>query len=299
LDLPSHLAFGLAVGFVFFGKPEIALLIGLGALVPDLDREYWYVREKKYAEEQYHRARFHNVFLIAVAYLVNPYFSMGVFLHMLQDSFTTAKDRGLEWFYPMTRLVKRGMYDQNMKQEKLDPKEHVYFYQEDPLGYVNAADTDLREGAEPVPWRRVYGFAQNSHLLDRGFMFGSAAIIVIWLSYPLGFVHFQQLLDFIKSTGAIWPIGYVSLIVLFAAGETQRRDKIPKIPQLKPIQFPLLIFGVILLVLWGILFRSEIFSNLESIFADPFPLIAGVVVVPLVAIVLIRYYTRGGRNAIV
>jgi len=47
LDLPSHLAFGWAVGFVFFGSnPEIALLIGLGTLVPDLDREYWYVRQQ-------------------------------------------------------------------------------------------------------------------------------------------------------------------------------------------------------------------------------------------------------------
>ena len=65
MDLPSHLAFGLAVGFVFFGSnPEIVLLIGLATLVPDLDREYWYVRQKGNADEQYHRARFHNVFLL-------------------------------------------------------------------------------------------------------------------------------------------------------------------------------------------------------------------------------------------
>ena len=95
LDLPSHLSFGLAIGLVFFGNsPEIVLLIGLGTLIPDLDREYWYVRQQVYAEEQYHRARFHNVFMILVGYLVNPFFSLGIFLHMLQDSFTTAKDRG-------------------------------------------------------------------------------------------------------------------------------------------------------------------------------------------------------------
>jgi len=169
LDLPSHLSFGLAVGLVFFGNsPEIVLLIGLGTLIPDLDREYWYVRRQVYAEEQYHRARFHNVFVILVGYLVNPFFSLGIFLHMLQDSFTTAKDRGVEWFYPLTRLVKRGMYDQTMSQRKPDPSVKVYFYQEDVLGYVNAADPDLREGDQPVPWRRVYGFAQNGHLLDRG-----------------------------------------------------------------------------------------------------------------------------------
>ena len=48
--------FGLAVGFVFFGRPEIAFLIGLGALVPDLDREYWFIPSKLYADEQIHRA---------------------------------------------------------------------------------------------------------------------------------------------------------------------------------------------------------------------------------------------------
>lgn len=92
MDLPSHLSFGLAIGLVFFGNnPEIVLLIGLGTLIPDLDREYWYVRQQIYAEEQYHRARFHNVFPILIGYLLNPFFSLGNFLHMLQDSFTTAK----------------------------------------------------------------------------------------------------------------------------------------------------------------------------------------------------------------
>ena len=48
--------------------------------------------------------------MIVLAFLVSPYLSVGVFIHMLQDSFTTAKDRGVEWFYPVTRLVKRGLY---------------------------------------------------------------------------------------------------------------------------------------------------------------------------------------------
>src|SRR5207244_7102739 len=128
MDLPSHLSFGLAIGLVFFGNnPEIVLLIGLGALVPDLDREYWYVRQQVYAEEQYHRARFHNVFMILIGYLVNPFFSLGIFLHMLPDSFTTAKDRGVEWFYPLTRLVKGGLYDQAMSHREADPNLKILF----------------------------------------------------------------------------------------------------------------------------------------------------------------------------
>src|SRR5579872_1360220 len=247
MDLPTHFAFGLLIGLVFFaGKPEGVMLIGLGALLPDLDREYWYVREQKYADEQYHRARFHNVFIIGAAYLVSPYLSIGVFLHMLQDSFTTAKDRGVEWFYPVTRLVKRGLYDPNMKLTKPAPKEKVYFYQEDPLGYVNAADPDLREGDQPVPWRRVYGFAQNSHLLDRGFVFGSAVLIVLWLVFPSNFTYIQLSMTYFRGAFPLWIVGFGAIALLYAAGETQRRDKQPKLPELKPIQFPMLIAGVAL-----------------------------------------------------
>ncbi|OLD14410.1 MAG: hypothetical protein AUI50_07165 [Crenarchaeota archaeon 13_1_40CM_2_52_14] len=236
--------------------------------------------------------------MILVGYLVNPFFSLGVFLHMLQDSFTTAKDRGVEWFYPLTRLVKRGMYDQTMSQRKPDPSVKVYFYQEDVLGYVNAADPDLREGDQPMPWRRVYGFAQNGHLLDRGFLVGSLAVIAIWLAYPFGFAHAHQFSELIESN-PVWAVGYAAVAVLFAAGETQRRDKLPKLPQLKPFQVPLFVIGIGLLVVWFVLFRFEILANLENILADPIPLLAGVVAIPIISFILVRYYTRGGRKAIV
>ena len=299
LDLPSHLSFGLAVALVFFGKPEIALLVGMGTLIPDLDREYWYVKEQVYADEQYHRARFHNVFLIVFAYLLSPFLSLGVFLHALQDSFTTAKDRGVEWFYPLTRLVKLGMYDQDMNEQPLSQEDRIVFYQQDPLGYANAADQDLREGTQPVPWRRTYGFAQNSHLLDRGFLFGSLAVLMIWAFYPLSFVHVREFADFIRTTGGIWPIGYAAIFVLFAAGETQRRDKLPRLPQLKPIQVPLLAAGLALLVVWFYLFLPEVIANFQTIFAEPIPVLAGIIVIPVVGTALIRYYTRGGKRAIV
>lgn len=300
MDLPSHLSFGLAVALVFYGKPEIALLVGLGTLVPDLDREYWYVREEKYAEEQYHRARFHNVFLIVLGYLVSPFFSLGIFLHMFQDSFTTAKDRGVEWFYPLTRLVKMGLYDAKMQQQPPHDKHRVYFYQQDPIGYVNAADPDLREpGDRPVPWRRVYGFAQNSHLLDRGFLFGSSVVLLIWLLYPLSLVHVTSFYNFLETSEPVWQIGYLSIILLFVAGETQRRDKLPKLPWLKPLQMPIFILGVILLGVWAVLYLPQIVVNVQNLFADPLPLLVGLIAVPLTGYAVIRFYTRGGRNAIV
>jgi len=36
----------------------------------------------------------------------------------------------------------------------------------------------------------------------------------------------------------VWAIGYAAIEVSFAAGETQRRNKPPKLPQLKPFQVP-------------------------------------------------------------
>lgn len=300
MDLPSHLSFGLAVALVFYGKPEIALLVGLGTLVPDLDREYWYVREAKYAEEQYHRARFHNVFLIVLGYLISPFFSLGIFLHMLQDSFTTAKDRGVEWFYPLTRLVKAGMYDEKMNKQPTAGQNRVFFYQQDPVGYVQAADPDLREpGDRPVPWRRVYGFAQNSHLLDRGFLFGSSIVILIWLVLPLSLVHVVTFYNFLESSEPVWHIGYLSIILLFAAGETQRRDKLPKLPWLKPLQVPIFILGLILLVVWFLLYLPQIAANILNLFEDPLPLIVGLIAVPLTGFIVIRFYTRGGRTTMV
>jgi hypothetical protein len=302
MDLPSHLSFGLAVALVFYGRPEIALLVGLGTLVPDLDREYWYVRETKYAEEQYHRARFHNVFLIVIGYLISPFFSLGIFLHMLQDSFTTAKDRGVEWFYPLTRLVKTGMYDANMNRQPLPlpGNRRVYFYQQDPAGYVSAADPDLREPSDrPVPWRRVYGFAQNSHLFDRGFLFASATVILIWLLWPPSLVHPITFYNYLESSEPVWQIGYLSIILLFMAGETQRRDKVPKLPWLKPLQVPIFILGLILLTIWFLYYLPQIITNILNVFIDPIPILIGLIVVPLTGLIVIRYYTRGGRTAIV
>jgi len=184
LDLPTHIAFGIAVGFAFFGRPEVALLIALGAALPDLDREYWFIPARTYRDEQLHRAALHNVFIMTLAYLVSPFLSLGVFLHALQDSFTTVKDRGVEWFWPVTRLVKRALCDVNAQPQPTNPKESIYFYQQDPAGLVDYnADIDPRD-EEPVPWRRVYGPALNSRLLDRGFLYGSIAVMLISLFTP-------------------------------------------------------------------------------------------------------------------
>jgi len=287
------------MGLVFFGhQPELALLVALGALLPDLDREYWFIPAKKYADEQRHRALFHNVIVIALSYAVSPFLSIGVFLHVLQDSFTTVKDRGVEWFYPFTRLAKRGRYDTSGNIQKLDPNEKVYFFQEDPAGLVKFADMDLQENLDkPVPWRRVYGFALNSHLLDHGFLFGSIAVVLIWLFVPSsGFVfsNLQILLNAPISGYETWFLGFLAVGILFLGGEIDRRDKVrPILGKLKTIKIPVFALGLILLGAWVWVYGSSINSNISLAISQPYQIIAVVVAIPIVAFLLIWKQTKG------
>ncbi len=305
MDLPTHFFFGLAIGFVFFGhQPEFALVISLGALLPDLDREYWFIPAKKYAEDQRHRALLHNVVVIALTYAVSPFLSLGVFLHVLQDSFTTVKDRGVEWFYPFTRLAKRGRYDANGNEQPLDEKEHVYFYQEDPPGLVKFADPDLQETAtEPVPWRRVYGFALNSHLLDRGFLFGSIAAIAVWILVPstsLTFPSLNGLLQAPLNAYEVWFVGLVAIGTLFFAGEVDRRDKTrPILGKLRKLRVLFFVLGLFLLGVWVILYSNPIGSNISTAVSQPLQILAMILLTPLVALLLVRRQTKGKQTAII
>jgi len=297
LDLPSHFVFGIAVGFVFFGRPEIALLVGLGTLLPDLDREYWFIGPQAYREEQYHRALFHNVFMMVVAYLVSPFLSLGILLHVLQDSFTTFKDRGCEWFYPVTRLVKRGLYDANGHPQPLDPKEHIYFFHEEPQGFVEYIELDLREEG-PCPWRRAYGPALNSHLLDRGFLLGSVAVIAVWLFAPDS-AHFNLLLNQPVSDCIPHLAGYVSVAVLFAAGELDRRDKPLRLERVNFVKYPIFVAGLALFFYWLYLYSPRMIGNLDSILANWVSVLLGVMVVIVVGLVVIKWQTRAGRITVV
>lgn len=302
MDLPTHFFFGLAVGFVFFGHaPELALLVGLGALLPDLDREYWFIPERQFAEEQMHRALFHNVFVIALTFVISPFLSLGVFLHILQDSFTTVKDRGVEWFYPMTRLAKRGRYDASGNEQPLDPNEHVYFFQEDPPGLIKYADVDLQETLDrPMPWRRVYGFALNSHLLDRGFLFGSIVVLLVWIFVPTATGTFP---DLALLTGApttvyeVWLLGLIAVGVLYLAGEIDRKDMVrAALSKLKPIRVPVLIVGLVLLGMWGYYYKGTISSNAMTALASPLQIVVVAVMIPIIAFVLIRVETKAGKQ---
>jgi len=302
LDLPTHFFFGLAIGFVFFGhQPEFALLVGIGALLPDLDREYWFIPAKTYAAEQRHRALFHNVVVIAISFVVSPFLSLGVFLHVLQDSFTTVKDRGVEWFYPFTRLAKRGRYDANGDEQAIDPKEKVYFYQEDPPGLVKYADADLQETLDkPIPWRRVYGFALNGQLLDRGFLFGSIAVLLVWVLVPDSsgtLVNLSVLRGTQIHTYELWVLGLVAVGTLFFAGELDRRDRVrPTLERFKVAKIPLFALGLALFSGWICLEENSFVSNALVAVSQPLQIAAVAVLIPVISFILVREQTKKGRQ---
>ena len=300
MDLPTHFTFGFAVGLVFFGKPEIALLIGLGTLIPDLDREYWFIPRKVYADEQIHRAGLHNVFVMVLTYLVSPFLSLGIFLHALQDSFTTVKDRGVEWFYPLTRLFKRGLYDDKGNPRPLDPKEKVYFYQEDPRGLVDKADSDLREyGCEPIPWRRVYGFGQNSQILDKSFLVGSVIVILIWFFAPGNALHMSVFTDTPIMNYFLVGFGFAPVLVLFGAGELDRRGHRPSLGKFTFLKYPIFGTGIVLLVVWVILLGNSISQNIATIFYNPTSILIAGIIIPLAILAIVRIKTRNGKKAVV
>jgi LexA-binding, inner membrane-associated putative hydrolase len=306
LQLTTHAVFAFAIGLIFFGRPDIAFLVTLGALVPDLDREYWFVKTRKYQDEQPHRARFHNVFIMAIGYLLSPFFALGIFLHALQDSFTTAKDRGAEWFFPLTRLIKRGTLDaEGNNSLNIEPGK-IYLYQEDPKGLIEYADPDLQEpDDQPTPWRRVYGPALNSCLLDRGFLFGSILLSVIWLLTP----NLSHAAMFNMPLPFYYPFiaGFAFFGLVYLAGELDRRDRkeplkiIPTamIQNKNIFKKPIFAAGLFFLGVWLVLYRLEIWTNLESLFANWVTIVLGTVAIALMIILLIKVeITRNKKKGV-
>ena len=110
MNLDTHVFFAGMIVAVFTGNPYFTLLAGIGSFIPDLDREYLFVACKTFSEEQWHRSLFHNLLFLSALFFVNEWLAVGAFLHSFLDSFTTEKDKGVEWLFPFSRLVKRGRY---------------------------------------------------------------------------------------------------------------------------------------------------------------------------------------------
>ena len=283
--------FGIAVGAVFFGKPEIILLVGLGSAIPDLDREYGFFSKESFTRRQVHRALCHNFLFLGMVYLVNPFLGLGAFLHTLLDALTTARDRGVEWLYPFTRLVSRAAYDYNGDRTELDPKHKIYLLQNELPVLTKETTKDLKPGRQTLPWRRTYGPALSGGLLDQGIFLGSVAIsLLLLLSTAVGFRNFIDLnLNQVNPSFDIpfW-IGVLGVGLSFVEGELGRKQLIKKY---KPdriyqalfyVSIGIMIFAVIL----GAIMNPQIVIST----ANEIPYIAaGIALVVLISFAMLKF----------
>ena len=237
MNLHTHLFFTTFIVLVFTNSPEATLLAAFGSLIPDLDREYWFMKRKTFREEQLHRSLFHNMSLIFIAYLICPWIALGIFLHSLLDAFTTVKDRGVEWLYPFSRLVKRGRYGYgcelksgvcNIKiiEQPIDPGQRVYFYQEDPKELTKLSDPDLAV-PKPIPWRRTYGPALNGQMLDQSVFISSLAATILYIAFKPSLLN--AFLNCITSNIFLLLLSSSTISLLYISGEIGRRVRSKKL----------------------------------------------------------------------
>jgi hypothetical protein len=223
---PTHVMFGIVVGALFFGKPEIILLVGLGSAIPDLDREYGFLSKESFRNRQVHRALCHNFLFLGMVYLINPYLGLGAFLHTLLDALTTARDRGVEWLYPFTRLVSRAVYDYNGNRMELDPKHKIYLLQNELPVLTEKTTKDVKPNEQTMPWRRTYGPAFSGRLLDQGIFLGSLALTLLLLLFSA--LGFQQFIDItVRPVNLPFDlplvVGAGGLLMNFIVGEIDRK----------------------------------------------------------------------------
>lgn len=236
LNLGSHIFFAGVVTAVFTGNPYFALLAGIGSFIPDLDREYIFVSPNAFRKEQLHRALFHNLLFLAGLFFVNVWLALGAFLHSFLDSFTTEKDRGVEWLFPFSRLVKRGRFtlvpkskDDACTLELVDmkPPDRVCFINEDSPEATKLSDPDLKE-SRAVPWRRTYGPAANGQILDKWLALVSFSLFALYALINPEFVTVSK--NLVLSTQIIPPMALLTGIVLvFFGGDLKRKNKNTKL----------------------------------------------------------------------
>jgi hypothetical protein len=282
--------FGLAVGALFFGKPEIILLVGVGSAIPDLDREYGFMSKESFRNRQPHRALCHNLLFLGLVYLVNPFVALGAFLHTFLDAFTTARDRGVEWLYPFTRLVRRAVYDYDGKRLPLDPKQKIYLLQNELPVLTEKTTKDIKPGEQTLPWRRTYGPALSGKLFDQGLFIGSITLLLLLLAFSaLGFHQFIDLTIRPLSVSFYLPLvlGSVGIVMNFLVGEVDRK-KLRK--SFKPDrEYKALFFLSVGIIVLSVILAGAMNTQVVVSTAGEIPYIAiGAAAVALVAIVFVK-----------
>jgi len=246
--------------------------MGIGALIPDLDREYLFVARSFIGKHQLHRALFHNVFVIGILYVVNPMLFFGAFSHSLLDMLTSATDRGVELLFPITRIVRRYRY--TIEGQECDSGKGVKWWVEDPWRLLQStSDRDLQE-PQQQPWRRSYGPFKNSRIVDWGIFFGSLTFVIL-----LGLLHGATYFSFSGFEIALF-LPFLGIGVFYALGEFWRR-KLVADPNRETNWYVLIILiaGIIIFLLGSVaIFRPAIpYNDGEITFVSMVSIAAGLI----------------------
>jgi hypothetical protein len=229
-----------------------------------------------------------------VVFLISPYLALGAFCHTLLDGINTAKDRGVEWLYPFSRLVKKARYDHGGKKIAFDIKTKVYMYQNDPVELTRKTAEDMKDFTLR-PWRRIYGPFFSGGILDVGIFVGSSALVLLLALLSVfgvrAFIDFYQPQPSFNFVGPL-SIGVLGTSLVLGVGEIKRHREAKRASRAPPMLYKLSFFLSIALIAFGVGLGAYLNPSSYITFASNLPyLIAGVLVVFLTAFILLRIYS--------
>jgi len=286
--------FGALIGALFFGRWDIILLIAIGSAIPDMDREYGFFSKDYFRSHQLHRALCHNFVFIAVVFLINPYLALGAFCHTLLDGINTAKDRGVEWLYPFSRLIKKARYNHEGKKIAFDIKTKLYMYQDDPVELTRKTAEDMKDFTLR-PWRRIYGPFFSGGIFDMGLFVGSTAL-VLFLAILSVFGE-RVLIDFYNpqfSFNFILPLflGVLGISLVLGVGEIKRHREAKRASRSPPMLYKLSFFFSLCLIVCGMGLGAYLNQGSTLTFTSNIPyLTGGILIVSLVALIVLAVYS--------
>jgi hypothetical protein len=294
MNLPTHITFGALIGALFFGRWDIMLLVAIGSVLPDMDREYGFFSKDYFRDHQLHRALYHNFVFIGILSLINPYLALGAFCHTLLDGINTAKDRGVEWLYPFSRLVKKARYDHVGKKIAFDIKTRFYIYQNDPVELTRKTAEDMKLFTIR-PWRRIYGPFYSGGILDVGIFVGSTALI-LFLTL-LSVFGVRTFIDFHQpqfSFNFIGPLlfGVLGISLVLGVGEIKRHIEAKRASRAPPMLWKLSYFLSLSLIAFGVGLGAYLNPSSYSTFASDLPYLAAeILIVFLIAFIVLKIYS--------
>jgi membrane-bound metal-dependent hydrolase YbcI (DUF457 family) len=294
MNLPTHITFGALIGALFFGRWDIILLFAIGSVLPDMDREYGFFSKDYFREHQLHRALYHNFFFIGILSLINPYLALGALCHTLLDGINTAKDRGVEWLYPFSRLVKKARYDHDGKKIAFDIKTKLYMYQNDPVELTRKTAEDMKDFTLR-PWRRIYGPFYSGGILDIGIFVGSTVIILFLTLLSIfgvrTFIDFYQPQLSFNFVGPLF-ISVLGISLVLGVGETKRHLEAKRPSRSPPMLYKTSFFFSLMLIMFGVGLGGYLNPSSYSTLASNIPYLAeGSLIVFVCAFVILKIYS--------